>query len=197
MSDTPDEDESHSGPLLPTTLLGAQPPTDPLILKRMAEEHIEKSHYAAMGRVAANWAFLEATVDSGSIFLCNVHARHGLCLASQIFGINRKLDAYISLARLRPLPQGLITKLTDFAEDSRRLGGRRDRIMHDTWEFEHPSPPTRFEILAQKKLTVRVVTETTEAILQVADDIDKLITRFGALEMEVALVPSPSPRKRE
>lgn len=77
------------------TLLGT---TDPAILKRMEEERIETAHFAAMGRVATKWALLEVVVDGCSIKLAEISGIRGLCLTSQIFGIKRKLDAFISLA---------------------------------------------------------------------------------------------------
>jgi hypothetical protein len=190
--DTPIPDRSILG-----NALASSPQMTPEEITRWQETIIENKHFAAIGCIAANWAYLEQIVDHGSIMLANVPARRGLCLTSQIFGIRRKLDAYISLARLRPISRELIAKLNDFAEAARCLGGRRDRIVHDVWEFDHPSPPGRFEIKAEKKLIVRSVPESTETLLAVAADIEKLTERFQNLESDVLLVPLPSPGKPE
>jgi hypothetical protein len=55
MGDGPHESENPPRTLLGNALLGT---TDPNVLRRAEEGRIETRHYAAVGRVAANWAYL-------------------------------------------------------------------------------------------------------------------------------------------
>jgi hypothetical protein len=165
------------------------------LAKRWQETAVEDKHFAAMGRVATNWAYLEALVDLRSMKLAGMHVSPGLCFTTQIFGINRKLDAFISLARLQKIPDSLVTKLNDFAREARCYGGRRDRVMHDTWEFVHPEPPERMEIMAQKRLIVRPVATPTEELIKLANAIRDLSDLFNDLAEQVSAVPRSSPEK--
>lgn len=187
MPDEPSEAEP------PRTILGALlGTTDPSVLKRTEEEHIETKHHAAMGRVASNWSLLEAIVDHWSITFAGVHARAGLCLTSQIFGIGRKLDAFIALARLKPLPDGLVAKLHDFAGKAKGLGQLRDRTMHDIWTFDHPSTPERLQITAVKLLKVESIPVTVEELNKLAQDINNATDEFESLANAVIAVPPRS-----
>jgi hypothetical protein len=125
-------DEDSKEQELGKTLLGSVPPTDPAIIYHTEEQLAERMHYAAIGRVASYWSFFEVIVDMWSMRLAGIHYRRGLCLA-QISGIGRKLDAFISLARLRDLPLGVPDKLNKFAESAQGLSEKRNRLVHDVW----------------------------------------------------------------
>jgi hypothetical protein len=127
------------------SLLERMPPTPPELLDFMRNSKLEHNHYAAIGRVAAGWAFFAALVDTWSMELAGLPTEPGVCLTSQIAGMARKLDAFISLARLRPLSDKLIKDLNKFAECARGWGERRNRLVHDVWHFDHPNPPERLE----------------------------------------------------
>jgi hypothetical protein len=47
----------------------------------------EHNHYAAIGRVAAAWSYLEASVDTASLRLADLKEEIGVCFTSQITGI--------------------------------------------------------------------------------------------------------------
>jgi hypothetical protein len=100
--------------LLPT-LLQQEPPRGPAEIKALLEAHLTDQHYAAIGRIAVSWAFLEANVDAASIRLADAIPGAGACLTSQIASIGRKLDAYIALARVQGAPKDVVAKLCEFA----------------------------------------------------------------------------------
>jgi hypothetical protein len=177
------------------TFLSSIPPTDPAIIERMKETIIENRHYAAMGRIASYWSQFEAEVDLASIRLAKVHIRNGLCFTSQIAGIGRKLDAYISLARLREpnFPNGLVKKLCQFAESATGLSEQRNRVIHDIWQFNHPSVPERQEMTARKKFKIASIPTDTTELLELASKIDDFRTKFDELSDLVTLAHAPSP----
>jgi hypothetical protein len=120
---------------LPRTILSealsSTPRLTPEEIKRWQETIIENKHYAAIGRAAVSWAFFESIVDGWSLNIAGIHLRPGLCFTAQIYGIGRKLETFISLARLRQLPSTLVVKLEDFYRRAKGAGGKRDRIVHD------------------------------------------------------------------
>jgi hypothetical protein len=172
-----------------SSLLADFPPIDPALTIRMREELAENRHYAAIGRVAANWSYFEAVVDHCSIRLARTNKRTGIIFTSQISGIVRKMDAYISLARLRKLPLGTVGDLCKNADTSRGLSERRNRIVHDVWYFYHPASPERFEASARRLLKVESVPTSTEELLQFATDIQAHQAAFEDLDLIVARSP--------
>jgi len=164
-----------------------RPPPNPRMLARMAEERLESRHFEAIGRVAVSWAFFEAEIDTACINLAEVEDERGVCLASQIAGSARKLDAYLSLARLHSLPQDLNKRLNKLYEDARQHAEKRNRIVHDPWLFDHPNPPFRYEATARKTLKLQRVPMTTESVLSFVEDIRTLRSTFMILEEEVLL----------
>jgi hypothetical protein len=175
------------------SLLEKLPHTPPEVLALMRNSRIEHNHYAAIGRVAAGWAFLEALVDTWSMELAGLSTQPGVCLTSQIAGIARKLDAFISLARLRPISDALVKDLNDFAKLARGLSEKRNRLVHDVWYFDHPNPPEHLEATARKVLRFEYIPQTTEQILEFVRKIDQASDRFHELGDKVKACPAPSP----
>jgi hypothetical protein len=178
----------------PPSLLDQAPPTPPEVIQRMQAGDAEHNHYAAIGRVAAAWAHFEALVDIYSTELAQIDAKTGLCFTTQIAGSGRKLDAYISLARLsRDLPEKLIKELNIFAKDTRGLSEQRNRIVHDLWFFNHPAEPERLEASAKKLLRFEYIPTSTEALLKFSTQIDNHAEKFVELTDRIAAAPYPSP----
>jgi hypothetical protein len=96
-------------------------PLDPLVWPDDKSNDLTAAHYAAIGRVAAEWAALETVIDSASLRLAQIEPRIGVCLTSQIAGWSRKLDAYIALARLYGATSVIISKLNAFANEQTAL----------------------------------------------------------------------------
>jgi hypothetical protein len=184
MTDVPRSSEASA--------LDSQPPTDPRVLARKAEENLESAHFDAIGRVAVAWAFFEAEIDGACINLAEVEDERGICLTSQIAGSARKLDAFLSLARLYPLPEDLNKRLNKLYEDARQHAEKRNRIVHDPWLFDHPNPPFRYEATARKILKHQRVPMSTEAVLNFVQDIRNLRSTFMILEEEVLLARKSS-----
>jgi len=190
MSDEPDQ-------ILPInyiSILESLPATDAEAIKKMGEELVESRHYAAMGRVADNWAYFESVVDTWSIKLVDMPIRWGICFTAQIAGITRKLDAFISLARLRKLPVGMVDKLCKFAETAKGLSERRNRLIHDVWFFNHPEPPQHLEATARKKLRIKFIPTPTTELLKFAVDINANREKFETMAEAIIALPRTSPK---
>jgi hypothetical protein len=120
MATEDDKRESAPGMLgVSPSLISSLPPTDPAILAEEAKNWAQRQHYSAIGRVAANWSYYEAVVDICSIRLAAIDTRKGLIFTSQIAGIVRKLDVYISLARIE---RSLVARWTTYVSLQIRLG---------------------------------------------------------------------------
>lgn len=178
---------------LTRTLLSTLPPTDPAEIKAMKEQVAETKHYAAIGRVAASWSYFEALVDSASRGVANVDSKTGTCFTAQIFGIRRKLDAFIALAKLKGASGKLIEDMHIFAKAAHDLGAHRDRVVHDVWRFPHPEPPIRLEATAAKALRIVEITVPTEKLQRLNSHIEELPHRFATLlaRLHIELRPSP------
>jgi hypothetical protein len=175
------------------TLLEAIPRTEPGLIEAAKNLKAEHNHYAAIGRVATAWSFLEASVDTASIRLAAVNSDIGVCLTSQISGIGRKLDAYIALSRLRKLPNELIDRLNKFSQKAGGLGEKRNRLVHDIWFFNHPEPPERLEATARKLLRFEYIPTKTDDIVKFAWEINNLTGEFDVLAQAVETWPTTSP----
>ena len=169
-----------------------RPFDDPFSRATTAALQTEHNHYAAIGRVAVAWSFLEAGVDTACIRLADITSESGVCLTSQIAGIGRKLDAYISLARLRPLPKELIERLDKYAKRAQGVSEKRNRLVHDIWFFNHPELPERLEATARRRLKYEYVPTKTEDILKTAWEINDLHGEFDVLAQAVETWPKPS-----
>jgi hypothetical protein len=175
------------------TILEDLPPTDPAEIEAIKERVVEDRHYAAIGRVAASWAYFEALVNTASINLANIDVKAGVCFTAQIFGIGRKLDAFIALAKLKGASSKLIEDMHTFATAVRNLGVQRDRVVHDVWRFPHPNPPLRFEATAVKSLRLIEIAVPTEQLQRLNSHIEDLPHRFAALlaRLHIELHPLP------
>jgi hypothetical protein len=192
-------DEKSSPPpgAFPPTLLESVPPTPEDVLMEMEANRAVHKHYSAIGRVAAVWSFSESLIDTQSLLLAKVNWNAGVCFTSQIAGSGRKLDAYISLARLlKIVPQETIKQLNEFSQRTTSLAERRNRIVHDVWYFNHPDPPERLEATAKRLLRLELVPTTTQELLDFSGKIIDHSNAFDALSKRIQALPDASPGTR-
>jgi hypothetical protein len=143
---------------------------------------LANAHYAAIGRVAAEWAALETTIDTRSLQLAEIKPEVGICFTAQISGWARKLDAYIAVANWWGAVK-TVKKLNVFAKDTNGLAEQRNRIVHDPWVgFKQPH---RLEATARKKLRFEFIHMPTDDVLKVSRLITEHVIRFDRLADEV------------
>jgi hypothetical protein len=185
----PDESDKE----LPPTALEQLPATPENVKAAMEAMHQAGKHFNALGRVAAWWSYFESLVDTNAIELAEVPVRIGVCFTAQVIGSNRKLDAYIALARLlRKVPGAMNKEFEDFVKNSNGLAEQRNRIIHDVWHFDYPNDPQRLEATARKTLRLEFVSASPEDLYKCADAIHKLAMDFNALHERVKALPSTS-----
>jgi hypothetical protein len=166
--------------LQPTPIEQA-PPTDPIVLQKMEDARVNNEHYAAIGLVAARWAYFEAVVDTWISAFIRRPPEVTVCLTAQMIGPRPRLDAFIALARFLGAEEKRIKVLTKLAEKARGLGEFRNRAVHDVWDLSQPTTPRRLEATAQKMLRLLKVHEPTNELLGLAAKIDQLTSRFDDL----------------
>ena len=133
-----------------------------------------ENHFAAIGKVAEAWAAVELTIDMGVWRLAGVEEQFGACVTSQIAGGARKLDAFISLAKLRGADDKLTKRINKFAETARQLQERRNRVVHDPWIFHDEDGPQRYEVSARRIAKMDLIPVPTTAVLALAQEIEGL-----------------------
>ena len=186
------EENDEQNPLSTGSLLGDLPRTSPEDLKLMENERLSQKHYAAIGKVASEWAYLELVVDGYSAQLAKVEESFGTCLTAQISGIARKLEAHIALVRLRS-GEFFAKRLNKFAVKARELSERRNRIVHDPWSIDENGFPHRYEASARKIHKQQMVYVSTSQVLLLYRDIEIAIDEFIALNKEILAHVEPSP----
>jgi hypothetical protein len=139
-------------------------------------------HYAAIGRVATEWAAFETTLDSSTLLLARFEIRRGVCLTAQIAGWSRKFDAYVAIARLRGATK-TIPDLNKFAQDTNGLSEQRNRVVHDPWVGKEK--PHRLETTAKRTLRFEFVPVPTVEVMKIAGRITDHIKRFEKLNLAV------------
>jgi hypothetical protein len=171
-------------------------PANPLIAKPYRSNR-ERDHYAAVGRVAGEWAFLEFFLDYYTQQILQIDERAAVCLLSQVIGPGRKLDAYIAAVRLRGVSRENKT-LETFATDTIRLGERRNRVVHDSWTLKATGSPARYEMTARRIVRQQLVSTPTADILKLSFMISAHIRRLRVIHERIfawlaALPGTPPP----
>jgi hypothetical protein len=157
---------------------------DPAETERYRPEGaLAEHHHAAIGKVAVEWAELEAMLDLRALMLAGFDTTKGMCFALQIVGPGRKLNAYMATAELLRVSTAIIKKLRRFQQDTLTTAEKRNRVIHDQW---FPSGSAlRLELTANKTLIAEYKEHPTEMVEALQAEIRSLISRFEALDDEV------------
>jgi hypothetical protein len=98
--------------------------------------HVIPYEYASeIAYIISGWAQLEYEMDALIWELAGLSDTPsiGVCLTAQFSTVNVRLNALISLAKVRNVPEFKISKLNRFRERSGALADRRNRVAHDPW----------------------------------------------------------------
>lgn len=157
---------------------------------------IPEEHYALLGKVADAWARLEHLIDTFCIALVGCD-QAGFCLTAQVIGPGRKLDALLSLLKLRGASSELQQAARSLAGKIQGLGEQRNRMLHDPWtsvgvadegyiepfegsrllaglklRFARKHVPHRHEVTAKKSLVVEHKRVETSQLALLLTDIE-------------------------
>jgi hypothetical protein len=138
-------------------------------------------HYAAIGLVTANWSYFEAVLDTWIHRFADTSPEVGVCLTSQIFGSARKIDALVSLIRLRGVSDPSAGEFDALSKKTNGLAEQRNRVVHDLWNLSDPKLPKRQTAMARKKLILEMVPIPTEQLGELAGNIMTLHNELEAM----------------
>jgi len=148
-----------------------------------------------IARVATVWARLEYDVSVSIWALADVRPAMGACITSQVFTLRGKLDALLSLAKLRKIDAAIIKKINKFADDVRGGQEIRNRIIHDQWLQNNYDPSTmgHMRITAAKLLEFKIKAVLLPDLAADLEKLEDLQARFHAIrkEIEAALPTLP------
>jgi hypothetical protein len=96
---------------------------------------IPREYAVQIAHVVTGWAQVEHDIDAAIWELANLYDTPdiGACLTAQFTTVNARLNALISLARVRGIPDFQIGKLNKFRDRATALADRRNRVAHDPW----------------------------------------------------------------
>jgi hypothetical protein len=142
----------------------------------------EESHYAAVGAFVSNWAAFDAMVTSAIWQIGEIEDAIGACLTSQIYTLDGKFKALVSVLQVRGNLEKVISKVNKFHDEVRALSQYRNRLIHDPILFKvDKAAPQRLQISADKKLVMGYTDEPTENVLAQAKKVVDAIEKFEAI----------------
>lgn len=153
--------------------------------------NVSGSYYQAIGEIATLWSLFEARVDLDTLHLGDIPLRRGFCLTSQISGIGRKLDAFISMAKLEPIPKHILIKFNTFSKKVRGLAEMRNRIIHDPWFTTDTGELERLEITARNGLRLEIIPTKLNELYDFILSIGALRDEFESI---VKMIESARPK---
>jgi hypothetical protein len=177
-ADTKSGASAQTEPPQMTTVLGSLPPTDPAILKAFRNGRLVHQHYAAIGQVAALWAYFESVVDFWLVTFAGLEPEVGVCFTAQMSGTRGRINGFIALVRHLGAGERWDKQLTTLADDTRGLADQRNRAVHDVWDLSEAESPQRREASAQRRVRILKIHVSTEDIRRLAGQIDALRRRF-------------------
>lgn len=149
-------------------------------------------YYAAVGKIATNWAFLETYVNRFIWELMDVEQFVGACLTSQIIAPSNRFRALIALVRYRGGKDFHISKLKKLSERVNKLARQRNRFVHDPGLADVRQNFVRLEITADKELSFGAQPADLDEMHKFADQIKKTAQSFWDLAEEIRLeLPAP------
>ena len=159
---------------------------------------IPTSHYAAIGKVVANWAAFEHLAESALWVLAQVNDEPGACLTAQIPNMARRFDALLALLRLHGASEDIIKDTNIFVEATHALTVKRNRVAHDAWHWDFRTQRAlRLEISAQKRLIYGFTAMPEDEVDEIVEEIAVHIDSFAALMRRVFSSLSLSPLRRK
>jgi hypothetical protein len=157
----------------------------------MEDARLGGKHYAAIGRVASQWSYFEAVVDTWLLAFAKIDTEIGMCFTSQMMGSRPRMDAFIALVRHLGAKKKWNAILEDLARDVVALSESRNRAVHDVWQMEEPSRPLRLEASARRKLRIVQVHVPTAELMTLAQNITDLQMRFDDIASAIITELNP------
>jgi hypothetical protein len=146
------------------------------MVKTGPELPVTDDHYKAIGKVAVEWSWLEASVEVAIWRLLGVEADEGRAITTHI-APRIRLDMLLSLVSLRTVAP-THKALGMLLEEIRKAGGERNDIVHGFWSgvhFDGPEPIAELPKASARGIVRFDVRRMTAAQIEaVADHIFRL-----------------------
>jgi hypothetical protein len=152
--------------------------------------------YAQQIADAANrWAYLEYYINKSIWALADVKPAIGACMTSQMYTLNAKLSALLSLLKLRKASEELIVRVNRFSSGVRDALDARNRLVHDIWLTDelNKSEMGKLRITSDKKLEFKIESVSLVKLTQDVQVIERRRLEAGeiAAAIESALPSLP------
>ncbi|HEV7911221.1 MAG TPA: hypothetical protein VGP28_09090 [Methylocella sp.] len=106
-----------------------------------------------IAEITACWSCLEYYISMSIWHLAAVYPAIGACITSQIYTLDGRLKALVSLLVLRKAPAELQARVNKFSERVRGPSEIRNRLIHDQWfTSQAPAEMKQMEMLARGTL---------------------------------------------
>lgn len=146
-----------------------------------------------IARIASLWARLEYDLNVVIWKLADVRPALGACMTAQMYTFSAKLNALLSLAKLRQVDEKLIKKINCFSKDFRDALETRNRTLHDLWLNDRLAPGNmgRLRITADKTLKFFVESVPLPELRNDLLVVEKRIYEFAEIRVAIeAALPS-------
>ena len=121
-------------------------------VQQMSGTEDGQRHFAAVGRIVSNWAYLELVIDDWCARISDINPEVAACFSSQVIGSMRKLDALSAISHLYRLEPELAKNLKTLSDKVRAASEKRNRYVHDSWTVLSDTRGERLQVTARKKL---------------------------------------------
>jgi hypothetical protein len=130
----------------------------------------------AIAEAANSWTALEYAVNTTIWALADVKPALGACLTAQIYTMPARMDALLSLMKLRQVSDAIIDRTNKFVSQFRDALDARNRTVHDYWMNDRLRPESmgKLVITAQKVARFRIV---SVEIAELKNDVQKIHER--------------------
>jgi len=120
-----------------------------------------------MGLLAHDWAALEYAISQLIWKLADVHPAYGACITSQIYAVNGRMKAIVSLMAVRGFDEMIIKKMNVLSHKISGASETRNRVLHDSIGAERGTERFRRAVVkADKTLVFEGKIITPESIME-------------------------------
>lgn len=157
----------------------------------------KNSHiFFQMGLLAHDWAALEYSISQLIWRLADVHPAYGACITSQLYAVNGRMKAIISLMGVRAFDEKLIKKMNMLSQKIATAGETRNRVLHDSIGVERGTERfKRAVVKADRTLVFEGQTISAESISKERGPIIECLNEFVALYHQIVTVLPTLPEK--
>ena|ERR1700730_4175859 len=171
-----------------------------LVVRAFSKPPEDHPLYAAVGRVAAEWAELEHHLDRIIWQLSGTTPHLASCITSQMIGHFPRFNAIRALVSANPKLKTASSSLLKLIEKESgkvsELAEARARRVHDTWFVEQGTgEPHQFKSMPRKKHVFGFHPEATNDMEKLIGQIAQRIEAIGNLHEKIGAALAPPPDK--